>query len=63
MYGTKAWYASKTVWLGILEILIGILDAVATFLATGDLSSTALVTLTSGILTIVLRKLTTQPLE
>ena len=58
----KRWYKSKTVWLGILSILIAVLEFIATFLASGDFSPTAIVLGVSGLLGIVLRFLTSEPI-
>ena len=58
----KAWYASKTVWAGIIEVLIGALGLVATFLAAGNYTPEAIVLLVVGVLTIVLRLITSQPI-
>jgi hypothetical protein len=58
----KAWYESKTIWVGILEIVIGALGLVATFLQAGDYTPAAFVLLAVGVLTIVLRFLTSQPI-
>lgn len=60
---TTKWYNSKTVIVGLLEILIGALGLVNVYIATGDYSSNGITLLVTGILTIVLRKLTTTPLE
>jgi uncharacterized membrane protein len=50
------WYKSKTFWLGVTQIIIGILTALQAQLETG-------VTLTLfGILTIILRVVTNTPM-
>lgn len=59
----KRWYLSRTVWAGILEIVIGALGLLATWLQQGDFSLPAVILLVVGVLTIILRKLTTQPIE
>jgi len=56
----KSWLSSKTVWIGIVEILIGVLGLVATFLGVGIYTPEAFVLLGVGILTIVLRFMTTE---
>jgi len=56
----KSWLSSKTVWVGIIEILIGVLGLVATFLGVGIYTPEAFVLLGVGILTIVLRFMTTE---
>lgn len=48
----KQWYKSKTLWIGILTILIGIITAIAEQLTAG-LTITAL-----GVLNIILRVIT-----
>lgn len=58
----KPWYQSKTVWLGIIEALIGSLGILATFLSEGDYTASSIVLLVVGVLTIVMRKLTEEPL-
>ena len=58
----KAWYASKTIWVGILEIVIGALGLAATFLQAGDYTPAAFALLAVGVLTVVLRFLTSQPI-
>jgi hypothetical protein len=55
---TKAWYQSKTIWAGIIEVVIGVLGLLATFLAAGQFTAPAVTILIAGVLTIVLRKLT-----
>ena len=56
----KSWLSSKTVWVGIIEILIGVLGLVGTFLGVGIYTPEAFVLLGVGILTIVLRFMTTE---
>jgi hypothetical protein len=58
----KPFYASKIFWLGVIEILIGILGHVATFLQAGEYSTAAWLSLTAGALTIILRFLTKEPI-
>lgn len=58
---TKLWYQSRTMWVGIVEILIGILGIVATFLNVGSYSPESIVLMVVGFLTIILRKLTEVP--
>jgi len=52
----KKWYQSRTIWIGILETLAGILTAIA-----GELSVGGVLTI-SGIVKIILRTITTSPL-
>jgi len=54
----KDWYKSKTIWIGILEILSAIGLAVADFLQVGDFTAPAIVLLFTGVLMIGLRFLT-----
>jgi len=54
----KSWYTSKTVWVGIIYILIGVLGIVAEFLNKGDYTPAAFVLLGIGILTVILRFMT-----
>jgi hypothetical protein len=58
----KIWYKSKTLWVGVVEILIGVLGLVATFLGAGVFTPEAYVLLVVGALTILLRKLTDTPM-
>jgi hypothetical protein len=59
----KDWYKSKTIWVSILELLTGAGGLLATFLEAGDYTEASIVLLVTGILGLVLRKLTTQPLS
>ena len=59
---TKRWYESKTVWVGILQIIIAVCLAVADFVTVGDFTAPAFIFLAVGILTIVLRFLTDTPI-
>jgi len=54
----KFWYKSKTVWIGILEITIAILGAVATFIEVGNYTEPACILFASGVLMILLRYMT-----
>lgn len=58
----KPWFKSKTVWAGIIEMLIGSLGIIATFLEAGDFTLPSIVLLIVGILKIVLRYVTDTPL-
>ena len=58
----KSIFASKTIWVGVIEILIGVLGLLATWLNAGVYTPEAIVLLIVGILTIVLRFLTSQPI-
>lgn len=60
---SKAWYESRTIWIGAVEILIGVLGIVATFLQFGEFTPSSYVLLAVGILTIILRKLTEIPIR
>ena len=59
----KQWYESKTIWVGIMEIGIALGGLVATFLDAGDYTYPALVLLFVGILKVLLRFVTEQPIE
>lgn len=52
---SKVWYESKTVWLGIVQFLIGAFGLLAEFLNKGDFSPASVVVLLSGVLVVVLR--------
>lgn len=58
----KLWYQSKTFWIGAIEIAIGVLGLVATFLEAGNYTPEAFVLLTTGVLTVILRFMTKEPL-
>lgn len=61
MNADKNWWASKTVWLGILELAIGGLSLLADSQFTrGDAKAVLLAT--AGILTVILRFLTYRPM-
>ena len=53
----KKWYLSKLLWLGVLEIAVG----VANYIATLD-PGTSISVITAGVLTIVFRIITKQPI-
>ena len=55
----KATIRSKTFWLGVIEILVGVLQFVAGQPAPGDYH--AVILIVAGCLTIIIRKLTTVP--
>ena len=59
---TKLWYESKTVWAGILEILIAVCLLVADFLTVENFTLPAFALLAAGIFTIVLRFVTDTPI-
>ena len=56
----KSPFVSKTVLVGALEILIGVLGLLGPFLGAGDYSAPAVVLLVSGALKIVLRFMTSE---
>jgi len=60
---TKKFYLSRTVWVGVIEFLIGALMVLAEFLQKGDYSPAAFVLMGVGVLTIALRYLTVMPIE
>lgn len=57
MEKTKKWYHSKTIWVGALQTLAGIMTAVA-----GELELGGTLT-TFGVLQIILRVISTQKLS
>ena len=59
----KAWYESKTIWVGIIEIGIAILGLAATFLEAGDYTAPAITLLVVGILKIALRSVSETAIE
>jgi len=59
----KPWYQSRTVWIGILEIGIGVAGLVADQLTSGqDWTPVSIMAIIGGSLTIVLRVITEKPL-
>ena len=58
----KLWYQSKTMWIGLLEVVIGVLGLVAPFLGGKVYTPEAFVLLGIGVLTVILRKFTDQPI-
>ena len=63
MYNSKRWYLSKTIWVGIIEIVIAILGLFATFYGAGDFTLPAWVLFGAGVLKIILRYLTNSAIE
>ena len=59
----KMWFASKTIWIGILQILISVLGAVATFLEAGDFTTPSCILFITGVLMILLRYITNEGIE
>ena len=59
----KSFWKSKLFWLGVIEIAIGVLALLGPFLEVGDFGAAGFVALALGILTIVLRFLTKQPIS
>jgi len=53
----KPWYESKTMWANILAVVGGVLVAIAGELAVGSTLTVA------GVVNIILRKITNQPIE
>ena len=58
----KLWYESKTLWVGVLQIAIAVGMALAEFLNSGVYSPEAIVLFVVGIMTIVMRYLTEEPI-
>jgi hypothetical protein len=57
----KSPFASKTVWIGILEILIGVAGLLIPFFQTGEYTAAAYTALVAGVLTIVMRFVSSEP--
>jgi len=55
----KNWYTSKTIWIGVLQVLIGIGGLLASFFGTGVYSAEAVTLLITGSLMVILRLMTT----
>ena len=51
----KKWYESKTVWLAVLQTVLGVLALVATFLEVAEFTAPAIVMLTMAALQVVIR--------
>lgn len=58
----KSPFASKTVWVGILEILIGICGLLIPFFQNDIYTPAAWTALIMGVLTVVLRFLAVEPI-
>lgn len=56
----KAWWQSKLFWFGVLQVVVGILELIATEVLLSDGGGWAAVV--SGVVTIVLRYVTKQPI-
>jgi hypothetical protein len=52
---SKKWYLSKTLWIGVLTIVISILMLVSQFLTAGNFDPASIVSLVSGGLMVILR--------
>ena len=59
----KLWYTSKTIWVGVVEFLIGVAGLLAPFFHAGVYTPEAITAMVAGALTIVLRLLTSTPLS
>ena len=51
----KPWYQSKSIWLAIIQTLLGILALVATFLEIASFTAPAIVMLVMAALQVVIR--------
>ena len=60
---TESGKISKTLIVGYLQILSAVLVAGAEFAKNGDFSTYAIILFANGVLLIVLRNLTTEPLK
>lgn len=54
----KKWYKSKTVWVGVAEVLTGSGVVVETFAQSGDFSVVGFLFLVSGLAKVILRAVT-----
>jgi hypothetical protein len=59
----KNWYESKLVWMGVLTALLGIIPLVQEMVSKGPVDFTAVLTLLSGVIVVVLRVWTSQPID
>lgn len=59
----KKWYQSKLVWTGVIEIALGALDLLNDMLIQDTITPSGLIIILMGVLTIVLRKITTTRIE
>ena len=59
----KNWFESRTLWIGVAEVLIGCGGLLATFLEAGDYTAPAIVLLVVGFMKIGLRLITVQPID
>ncbi len=59
----KRWFRSKTILTGIAEEIIGAVLTGIERIESGDWSTTGIALLITGLLTIILRKVTTAPIE
>ena len=55
MNGSKLWYTSKTVWLGVITTLIGALPLVADLVARVAISPQDVILTGVGVLAVILR--------
>lgn len=60
---SKSLLKSKTFYVGLLEILIGIAGLVSSFFHVGDFTPEAITSLVAGCLTIILRLVTNKPIS
>lgn len=52
---TKKWYASRGIWIGVLTVLVGAVEALRQLVEFGDFSVLAVVTSILGVMKIVQR--------
>jgi hypothetical protein len=57
----KAWYASKMVWLGIVQLVLGLAELLATTPILEGSEVAAVAATVAGALTVALRLVTRQP--
>ena len=59
----KKWYASKSIWLGLISIAIGILGFVQPWIEAGDFTLPSIILLVIGVLQLIARYLTDSPIK
>ena len=59
----KKWYESKMIWVGVLVTIQGAIPLVVDFLNQGVFSTPAFLVMTSGIITVLLRVWTNDPIQ
>ena len=60
---TTKWYLSKTLIVGALEVVIGVCGLLIPFFQTSSFTPASITALVAGVLTIVLRLVTNDPIS